>query len=257
MDRVSVIGCGNMGSALVRGLARAGHDGLIVYDIDPDAFEAVAGLDVVTTTDIEDTLVADLVFLAVKPHLVGEVLADLELTDGQTLVTIAAGVPTDYVAARTEARVIRLMPNLAAEWGSMAGAVAGPVTDEVREVLADLGAVAELDEGRMDTATALNGSGPAFVFYLIDAMADAGVARGLDRADARTLAAQTFKGGAETVLRSDEPIADLIDAVCSPQGTTIEGMRVLRGSDVDELVAAALDAAQARAVELSEEVRHE
>lgn len=257
MVRVSVIGCGNMGSALVRGLARAGHDGVIVYDIDPDAFEAVAGLDVVTTTEIGETEASELVFLAVKPHLVAEVLEDLDLTDAQTLVTIAAGVPTDFVATRTEARVIRLMPNLAAEWGSMAGAVTGPVTDEVREVLEDLGAVAELDEALMDTATALNGSGPAFVFYLIDAMVAAGVAQGFDRANARTLAAQTFKGGAETVLRGEEPIEDLIDAVCSPQGTTLEGMRVLRASNVDETIAGALDAAQERAVELSEEVRHD
>lgn len=257
MVRVSVIGCGNMGSALVRGLARAGHDGVIVYDIDPDAFDAVAGLNVETTTDIGEVAAADIVFLAVKPHLVGGVLEDLELAEPQTLVTIAAGVPTDFVAERTRARVIRLMPNLAAEWGSMAGAVTGPVTEHVRELLEDLGAVVELEEELMDTATALNGSGPAFVFYLIQAMAVAGVAQGLDREDARTLAAQTFKGGAETVLRAEEPIEELIDAVCSPQGTTIEGMRVLRGSDVDETIGAALDAAQARADELAEEVNHE
>ncbi len=257
MVRVSVIGCGNMGSAIARGLARAGHDGVTVYDVDPDAFEAVSGYDVATTTDVRDVEGADVVFVAVKPHLVDTVLEDLNLDEDQTLVSIAAGVSRDFVAERSDARVVRLMPNLAAEWGSMAGAIAGPAPEEVIGLLEDVGVAVELEEPLMETATALNGSGPAFVFYLIESLAAAGEAHGLDREDARTLAAQTFKGGAETVLRSEHTIEELIDAVCSPQGTTIEGMRVLRESDVHESLRAALDAAERRAVELSEEVTHE
>jgi pyrroline-5-carboxylate reductase len=99
-------------------------------------------------------------------------------------------------------------------------------------------------------ATALNGSGPAFVYYLIGAMRTAAVAEGLDPDAASTLAAQTFKGAADTVIQSDESIEDLIDAVCSEGGTTIEGMNVLWDSDVESVLEATLGAAAERSREL-------
>ena len=108
-----------------------------------------------------------------------------------------------------------------------------------------------IDEDRMHVATALNGSGQAFVFYLIQAMQERAVEEGLDPDDARVLAAQTFEGAAETVQRSDRALDDLIDAVCSPGGTTIEGMDVLFDSDVDAVVGDALTAARRRSEELA------
>jgi pyrroline-5-carboxylate reductase len=258
MVTVSVIGCGNMGSALIEGLSRAGGHELVAADLDTDALAAVEDHCVRTTTDPADAADAEVVFVVVKPDIVGAVLADLDLSPEQTLVSIAAGVTTDYVAARTDARVVRLMPNLAAEFNTMAGAVAGDdIPDVVFDLLADVGEYAEIDESLMDTATALNGSSPAFVFYLIAAMRDAAVEEGMDREAAETLAAQTFNGAAETVLRSDRSIEELIDAVCSPNGTTIEGMGVLRESDVSEEVGAAVAAAARRSRELSAEVGDE
>ena len=258
MVQTSVIGCGNMGSALIKGLHRSGNHTVTACDLDPDALEAVADYVDHTTTDVSEAAEADVVVVAVKPDIVGAVLDDLDLSPAQTLVSIAAGVSTDYVDARTDANVVRIMPNLAAETGDMAAAVTGDdVPDEVLELLDDVGEFAEIEERKMDIATAVNGSGPAFVFYLIQAMKEAGVEGGLEPDDAETLAAQTFKGAAETVLRSDEDLDDLIDAVCSPNGTTIEGMELLWDSNANEDVAAAVKAAEDRSAELAGEVTDE
>jgi pyrroline-5-carboxylate reductase len=251
MVHTSVIGCGNMGSALVRGLYDSGNHSVIACDLDPDALAAVADYCEETTDDISRAATADVVFVAVKPDIVEAVLDDLDLSADQTLVTIAAGVPTEFVEARTDARVVRIMPNLAAETRDMAAAATGDLTDEVRQLLTDVGEFAEIEETQMDIATAVNGSGPAFVFYLIKAMTEAGVAGGLDHEEAELLAAQTFKGAAETVIRDERTADELIDAVCSPNGTTIEGMEVLWDSDADESVKAAVAAAERRSKELA------
>jgi pyrroline-5-carboxylate reductase len=252
---VSVIGCGNLGSALIKGLSRSGTHDVTAYDIDSNALESVAPYCRRTTTDIDEAAESDVVVLAVKPDVVDDVLRALDLSSDQTLVTAAAGVPVEFVENRTDATVVRIMPNLAAETGDMAAAVTWAEPDaDVRRLLDDLGAAVEIDEDLMDTATALNGSGPAFVFYVLEAMKRAGVEAGLSADDAELLAAQTFKGAAETVLRSDRSVDELIDAVCSPKGTTIEGMRVLRGSDVEPVIGDALRAATERARELAEEV---
>ncbi|MFB6121158.1 MAG: pyrroline-5-carboxylate reductase [Halobacteriaceae archaeon] len=258
MVRVSVIGCGNMGSALLKGLAAAGGHELVACDQDPHALESVSEYVSKTTADAaEATADAEVVVVAVKPDVVPYVLDDLNLDPSQTLVTIAAGVSTDFVEPRTDADVVRVMPNLAAETRNMAAAATGDVNDAVRTLLDDAGEFVEIEEERMDVATAVNGSGPAFVFYLIQAMRDAGVDAGLDPGQAETLAAQTFKGAAETVLQSEQSIEDLIDAVCSPNGTTIEGMEVLWDSDADDAVAAAVAAAEERSRELAEGVGDE
>jgi pyrroline-5-carboxylate reductase len=258
MTEVSIIGCGNMGSALIEGLSRSGNHEVTAYDVDENALEAVSPLCDRTTTDIAGATASDVVVVAVKPDIVPEVLDSIELSADQTLVTIAAGVPTDFVAARTDATVVRIMPNLAAETRDMAAAVSwdDPV-DDVRALLDDLGRFVVVDEDKMDVVTALNGSGPAFVFYLMQAMKEAAVDEGLDPDDAEILTAQTFKGAAETVLQSEKNVDELIDAVCSPNGTTIEGMEVLWGSEADGLVGEALEAAAQRSSELASEFDHE
>ena len=149
------------------------------------------------------------------------------------------------------------MPNLAAEYGEMGGAVTPEPTGDVAAVLSDLGTVVTIEEQQMDLATAINGSGPAFVFYLIGAMAEAGVEGGLDRESAQALAAQTFKGAAEIVQQSDESVEDLIDAVATEGGTTIEGMEVLWDSDVADVLGEAVAATEERSAEITREVGHE
>lgn len=258
MTTVSVIGCGNMGSALIKGLSRSGKYDIIACDLDTDALDRVEAYCSKTTSDSAEAATADIVFVAVKPKYVGDVLDSLELRPDQTLVTIAAGITTDFVEARTDATVVRIMPNLAAETGDMAAAVTWDEVDEdVREMLDDLGEFVEIEEGLMDAATALNGSGPAFVFYLLQAMKEGAVEEGLSPDQAEVLAAQTFKGAAETVLNSEKSVDELIDAVCSPNGTTIEGMEVLWDSDVDASVGEALAAATKRSEELAQNATDE
>lgn len=250
---VSVIGCGNMGGAMIAGLSKAGGYTITACDVDPDALDQVADHADETTTDSADVQDSDVVVLAVKPDLVQPVLGDLDLDDDQTLLSVAAGVPTDRIEELTAASVARVMPNLAAEYGEMAAAVTGDVTDDIRGLLGDLGSFVEIDEKLMHAATAVNGSGPAFVFYCIKAMAEAGSECGLPDEASRTLAAQTFKGAAEIVLNADDSLEELIDAVCSPKGTTIEGMEELWDSSLDADMAKAVEAAEHRSRELSEE----
>ena len=254
MADVTIVGCGNLGSALITGLAAAGGHDVTAYDVDEAALARVASHVARTTTDVETAAASDVVLVAVKPDVVGAVLSELDLSPDQTLVTAAAGVSRAYVAARTDATVVRIMPNLAAETRDMATAVAWDDPDEdVREILSDLGSYVEVEEDLMDAATALNGSGPAFVFYVIQAMTEGAVAEGMAHDDATVLAAQTVKGAAETALRSDRSVDDLIDAVCSPNGTTIEGMEVLWDSEFAETMGAAVAAATRRSRELAAE----
>jgi pyrroline-5-carboxylate reductase len=254
MVHASIIGCGHMGSALLEGLSRSGEHTLTACDVDPDALESVEAYATRTTTSLERAAGAEVIFLVVKPDTVGAILEELDLTEDQTLVSFAAGVPTDFLEARTDATVVRAMPNLAAATGNVAAAIARPVEDGVvASLLEEVGKVIEVEEDQMDLATAVNGSGPAFVFYFIQAMKRAAVEGGLEPAAAETLVAQTFKGAAETVLRSGRSVDELIDAVCSPNGTTIEGMEVLWDSDVAETVVETVGAAETRAVELRRE----
>nr|WP_324254868.1 pyrroline-5-carboxylate reductase [Halapricum desulfuricans] len=253
MVDVSVIGCGNMGSALVKGFARSGQHRVTAIDADPDALEAVEAYSTTTTTDLAAAGESDVVVLAVKPDVVATVLDELELSTDQTLVTVAAGVSRSFVADHTDATVVRVMPNLAAETGDMAAAVTRDgLSEDVRELLETVGEYAVIDEALMDISTAVNGSGPAFVFYLIGAMKEAGIEGGLEPEQAETLAAQTFKGAAETVLRDERSVDELIDAVCSPNGTTIEGMEVLWDSDVEDRIVEAVGAAERRSAEIAE-----
>jgi pyrroline-5-carboxylate reductase len=258
MVHASVIGCGNMGSALVKGLSSGGDHTVVACDVDERALESVSEYCATTTTDLATASESEVVFLAVKPDVAAELVGDLDLSPEQTLVSIAAGVPTGLLESRTDAAVVRVMPNLAAASGNMAAAVTGAeIDDDVRALLDDVGLYVEVDEAQMDVATAVNGSGPAFVFYMMQAMTEAGVNGGLDPRDAELLAAQTFKGAAETVLRSDDSLEELIDAVCSPKGTTIEGMNVLRDSGIDETIADAVAAAEARSAELALDIDDE
>lgn len=255
MTSVTIIGCGHMGSALLKGLSLSDTHTVTACDLDTDALAAVEQYCAETTTDVSAAESADVVVVAVKPDIVSAVLDELDLSADQTLVTIAAGVRRAFVQARTDATVVRVMPNLAAETGNMAAAVAWDERDEdVARLLDAVGEYVEIPEDQMDVATALNGSGPAFVYYFIQSMARAAEAEGLDPDAARTLSAQTFKGAAETVLRAEESLDDLIDAVATEGGTTIEGMEVLWESDVAAVVDDTLGAAAERSRELSAEV---
>jgi len=261
VTKVSIIGCGNQGTAFVRGLSRAETDWhVIACDRNEDKAKRLGGYADVTTTETDDAEEADIVVLAVKPGDIPDALDGLSLGEDQTLVSVGAAVPVEFLSQNTQATVVRVMPNLAAEYREMAatatrGSGRGDpdgVPREVRRILDDLGNFVEVDESHMDISTAINGSGPAFVFYLMRAVRESGIDSGLGNDEAETLVAQTFKSAAEIVERDDRTLDELIDAVCSPGGTTIEGMEVLRDSDTHETIIEAIYAAEERSEEISD-----
>ncbi|MFW5918694.1 MAG: pyrroline-5-carboxylate reductase family protein [Halanaeroarchaeum sp.] len=253
MVEVSVIGCGHLGSAVLRGLAMAGDHTITACDMDESALAAVEPYVDRTTKKVAEAADSEVVILAVRPQTVSPVLDDLEMEPEQTLLSFAAAVPTDFIEERTGTTVVRGMPNLAVETGSMAAAVTAPGDESVQTILDDLGKYVVVEESLMDISTALNGSGPAFAFYLMKILAEAGVESGFGRADAELLAAQTFKGAAEIAMASEKSLDELVDAVTSEGGTTIEGMEILWDSDVDEVMQRTIQAAEDRSLEITDD----
>ena len=263
--RLAVIGAGNMAEALVRGVLRAGlaaPEAIATSDVAPDRlrlFREQFGV----ATDTDNAAIAakaDLVLLAVKPQVMGQVLQGLApAVEGQLLISIAAGVPTHYIEARFSprpVRVVRVMPNtpaLVLEGASALCAGAHATAEDLataRAIFEAVGRAVVLEEGALDAVTGLSGSGPAYVFVIIEALADAGVRVGLSRDVAQLLAAQTVLGSARMVLETGKHPAALKDMVTSPGGTTIAGLHALESG---ALRAALLDAVQA-ATERSQEL---
>jgi len=253
-----------MGSALVRALieknAVTAKD-VIISDISEERLIELGSLGVATTRDNRNlTSKSDVVFLCVKPQLMAAVLDEIApACSGKLVVSIAAGVSTKYVEKKLSgARVIRVMPNTPALVGELAagfclGKTAGRSDGElVGGLLSSLGVAVVVQEKLMDAVTGLSGSGPAYYYYIIDALARAGVRQGLSEQDALALAAKTAKGAAEMVLASGKNPKELIEMVCSPGGTTIEGMRVLEASDIRGVLEKTVAAATEKARKLSQ-----
>lgn len=261
---LGVIGCGKMGTALVSGAIRAGviaAKDVIGTDVVPAAMENFVKLTGVgVTMEIGEVLSrCDVILLCTKPHDVSGALADLDVgAGGKLLISIAAGVTVSDLEKCTpdSVRVIRTMPNTPALVGKGAAAyclgsrcVAGD-EETVRSLLGAVGLAVCLPERLMDAVTGLSGSGPAYVYLIIEAMADGGVRAGLPRSDALRLAAQTVSGAAEMVLQTGDHPAILKDMVTSPGGTTIAGLSVLEEKNVRSALIEAVVAATARATEL-------
>ncbi len=262
--RLAVIGAGNMAEALVRGVLRAGllaPAAIAASDVAPDRlrlFREQFGV----ATDTDNAAIAakaDLVLLAVKPQVMGQVLQGLAAAvERQLLISIAAGVPTHYIENRFPGpvRVVRVMPNtpaLVLEGASALCAGSHATAEDLataRAIFEAVGRAVVLEESALDAVTGLSGSGPAYVFVIIEALADAGVRAGLSREVAQLLAAQTVLGSARMVLETGKHPAALKDMVTSPGGTTIAGLHAL---EAKALRAALLDAVQA-ATERSREL---
>jgi pyrroline-5-carboxylate reductase len=251
-----------MGGALVRGMVRTGvldAGAIAVSDADERRSAALADeLGVhAAARSAEAARDSRWIVVAVKPNVVAAVLDEIAplLTPEQALVSIAAGVPLAKLREAFGAErpsLIRVMPNTPALVGAGMFAVAAPGVPaervaELERLLGALGDVVQVGEELMDAVTGLSGSGPAFVFLMIEAMADGGVAAGLPRAIAQRLAVQTVLGAAKLVQESGQHPAALKDAVASPRGTTIAGLAELERGGFRGLVADAVLAAAARA----------
>ena len=253
------IGCGNMGGALCRALTKTTKD-VIIADPSPaaQAFAAEVGCAYGTNEQVAQ---CDRIFLAVKPHIVEGALAQLRPILAQRkplLISMAAGVTISQIEnwAGTELPVIRIMPNTPAAVGKGMitycpnALVEDAVLADFLNDMAAAGQFDRLDESLIDAATAVTGCGPAFMYMFIEAMADAGVACGLPRAKAQQYAAATMAGAAEMVLQTGQHPGVLKDAVCSPGGSTIVGVRTLEEHGFRGAVMDCVDNAFIRSKEL-------
>ncbi|MFW6269234.1 MAG: pyrroline-5-carboxylate reductase [Bacillota bacterium] len=241
---IGIIGLGKMGSTLVQGM------------LENDIFSAeqITGSDIkvekrkenpvyggIKTINDNQQVVkeVDIILLAVKPQIMGEVLEEIKgETAGKLIISIAAGISIEflqnYLPATT--RIIRVMPNTPAlvKAGMSAYTPGENVNDKdisiVKDILQGIGKVIQVKEELMDAVTGLSGSGPAYGYMIIEALADGGVLKGLPREDSLKLAAQTMLGAAKMVLETGKHPGELKDMVTSPGGTTITGVEALEHS---------------------------
>lgn len=263
-QRIAILGAGVMGETLLSAILSSGHpvgDILISEKRDERAAELRETYRVEVTDNAAAVAGADVVLLVVKPQDVAALLdeiADTVHTDA-TVVSLAAGVRISTIEAALPegVAVIRAMPNTPALVGEgMFGVSPGTTCsdDQLAAVVALLesgGRVVAVDESHQDAVTAVSGSGPAYVFYLAEAMIAGGVAEGLDLETARTLAAQTLVGSAKLLSESDESAEELRRRVTSPNGTTHAAITTFDERGVKEGLIAGVAAAAARSAELS------
>jgi pyrroline-5-carboxylate reductase len=259
---IAVLGAGKIGEALLSGLLDGGHrtDELLFTERHPErSAQLTEQYGVAGVSLTEAAKAAEVLVVAVKPQDIEPLLAELApLVGPQTLiVSLCAGLPTALYERRLGAiPVVRVMPNtpmLVGEAMSVAsaGRHAGPEHIAVVErLLSHVGKVIELPESQQDAVTALSGSGPAYFYFLVEAMIDAGILLGLPRAIAEQLIIQSAIGAAKMLAQSDEHPVLLREAVTSPAGTTINAIRELEKHGVRAALLDAIEAARDRSVEL-------
>lgn len=241
-----------MGGALARAVASTGCAEVMLYDKDSLKAESLAREIAAVTASAAEVAKCDYVFIGVKPNMVSGVLGELapSFNDTSVIISMAAGVKIEKIKAaigRPEIGVIRIMPNTPVAYGegmilySVDGADAAE--DGFKRIMEKAGTLDKIPEALIDAGSAVSGCGPAFVYMFIEALADGGVAAGLPRDKAMLYAMKTVLGAAKTALESGKHPAELKDMVCSPGGSTIEGVLALedggmRGTVADAVVAA-------------------
>ena len=231
------IGCGNMGGAVARALSQSTKS-ILVSDRSGKAIALAETLGIHYGDNATIAAECDLIFLCVKPHMMQDMLHSLQTVLAQrkpVLITMAAGLTLAQIEAfaGTDLPVIRMMPNTptAIGKGVIQYCCNALVTDETLQTwLADMapcGLLDPLEEGLIDAASALSGSGPAYMYVFLEALADGAVACGIPRAKAMDYAAMTMAGAAQMYLQTKTHPGALKDAVCSPGGSTIAGIRAL------------------------------
>ena len=266
--KISVIGTGNMGEALVSGLIFSGSSNpgnIICTDTREDKLSSVKEkYGVVTTEDnIKAVETSEIVIYAVKPQIIASVLKETAhvLDMSKLVISIAAGVPLAAIESclKKDLRLIRVMPNIAAfvkESASVLAAGKNASKDDIKlamTIFDSMGKSIFIKENiLMDAITGLSGSGPAYIFLIVDALADAGVKVGLSREDALFLSTQTILGSAKLLLETKEHPGKLKDMVTSPGGTAIAGIHTLEKGGLRTTLINAVEAATKRSKELGE-----
>lgn len=263
--KIGIAGGGAMGEALARGVLAAGllsATDLMISEVWPARRTYLERELGVRTVESNELLVdfADVLVLAVKPQVVGTVLAGIGslVRPSQTIISIAAGVALDYIEQRLGEGipVVRVMPNTPALVGAAAsayslGRFAGPRDgDRARVILEAVGRAVAVEERLMDVVTGLSGSGPAYMYLILEALVDGGVRMGLARDVSKVLAAQTMYGAAKMILETGEHPGRLRDMVTTPGGTTAAGLFALE----EAAVRAGLQRAVEQATEKAREI---
>ncbi|HUI68357.1 MAG TPA: pyrroline-5-carboxylate reductase [Nitrospirota bacterium] len=263
--KIAFLGGGNMAEALVKGLIAASTvtpGQILVTDLSSDRLEHLRktyGI-LMHKSNVDAALEAEVIVLSVKPPVIEKVLGEIAtaVDDKKLVISIAAGIAIMKIekALKDGSRVVRVMPNTPALVLAGAAALAGgknATVDDLamaQNIFNSVGRSVVVDEKLMDAVTGLSGSGPAYVFMIIDALSDAGVKAGLPRQLALELAAQTVYGAAKMVLETKEHPGKLRDMVTSPGGTTIEGLHALEKGKLRATLMNAVEAATARSKEL-------
>lgn len=261
---IGFIGAGNMAEALIRGLVKGGHIASHKIMASAPRNERLAELvelyGIAVTRDNREVAQQNIVVLSVKPQILDRVLREIgdQLAAGTLVISIAAGVDTETIeeAVPDGVRVVRAMPNTPAKVGAGATAISPGkhASDDdlaiARAVFDAVGITVQLDESHLDAVTGLSGSGPAYIFLILEALADAGVKVGLSRRNAQRLAAQTVMGSAKLLLETDEHPGRLKDMVTSPGGTAIAGLHTLEEGGLRTTLINAVETATKRAREL-------
>lgn len=268
--KIAFLGAGNMAGALIKGLLNAKAcepSELLAVDVrDERLAELRDEHGIGTGRDLaQATAWADVVVLATKPQVFDRILPVVAsaMTPAKLAVSIAAGVPLEAIEARMPpgTRVVRTMPNTPAlvDAGATAIAAGTHATEEdlalVRRIFDSVGISVVLEESLLDAVTGLSGSGPAYIFLIIEALADAGVKVGLHRDSAQRLAAQTVLGAAKLLIETGEHPGRLKDMVTSPGGTAIAGLHTLEAGGLRTTLIDAVESATARSRELGELMR--
>lgn len=262
--KVAVLGTGKIGEALLSGMIRAGWapaDLLVTTRRADRAAELVTRYGVTAVTNPEAVKTADTLILAVKPQDMSALLAELgpHLAPDRLVITAAAGVPTSFFEQRLAegTPVVRVMPNtpVLVDEGMSVISAGSHATEahlaRTEEIFKPVGKTLRVPESRQDAATALSGSGPAYFYYLVEAMTDAGILLGLPRSQAHDLIVQAAVGASVMLRDSGEHPVKLREAVTSPAGTTINAIRELENHGVRAALLAALEAARDRSRELA------
>ena len=261
--KIGFIGAGNMGSAIAGGLISSGvlkASDILVTDIDTKKADEFAKIGAqVRNSAAEIANEADVVILAVKPQVYGVVLSNLSEYTKPLYVSIAAGINIDYIKGffNTPVRVIRVMPNTPAliNEGMTVISTAQPATDDdlatVCEIFKSVGLIEVMQESYMNAVVAVSASSPAYVYMMIEAMADAAVLDGIPRETAYRLASQAVLGSAKMVLETGAHPGDLKDKVCSPNGTTIRAVASLEKDGFRSSIIHAMRECTKRANELT------
>jgi pyrroline-5-carboxylate reductase len=266
--KISIIGAGNMGEALVSGLISSGSSrpgNIICTDVRENKLSSVKekyGV-VVMTENLKAVEASEIIIYAVKPQIIASVLKETSpcLNMSKLIISIAAGVPLAAIESclQKELRLIRVMPNIAAfvkESASVVAAGVNATQEDIKLSMAifdSMGKTIFLKENvLMDAITGLSGSGPAYIFLIVDALADAGVKVGLSREDSLFLSTQTVLGAAKLLMETKEHPGRLKDMVTSPGGTAIAGIHTLEKGGLRTTLINAVEVATHRSRELGE-----